>query len=91
MMKYFFFFFCKKSLYHFISLFRRLGREHSNAIHDAMNMSVDTHIGHIVEYREDHFCRFDTNPWKCLEEHEVVRNNSPVFICKAYPGLLDIA
>lgn len=91
MMKYPFFFSGQYRFNSCIGLFWGVGFHDSYTIHHTMDVCVDTHIGHVVEDREDDFGCLDANTWKSLQECEIIRDDSILFFRETNSSCLDIA
>jgi hypothetical protein len=70
----------------FIRFFWRFGFHDSHSIHHAMNMSIDTDKGHIVEMGEDDFCCFYSDSGECADGFERVWDFSSVFVHEFFCG-----
>lgn len=58
----------------------------TESIHHAVNMCIDSDIGHIIEDGEDYFCGFDTNTWECLDQFQIIWDFSLVLGCEYHPS-----
>lgn len=86
------FLFQRKNLLDFpIGLFWSPSRYNSDTIHDSVNMRVDTNVRHIIENREDDLCCFYSYSWESLNQCEIIRNNSRVFLGQDCSRLFDKA
>lgn len=63
-----------------ICLFGRASFHNSHTVHHTMDVRIDTDKGHIIEMREDDFCRFHADSWECTDGFEGVRDFSSVFV-----------
>lgn len=71
----------ENTVYCLIGLFGRFGRDDTDTIHDSMDMRIYSHIGHIIEHREDDFRCLDSDARKGLYELEIVRKDSVILFC----------
>ena len=75
---FFFFFFELFEL--FICLFWSSGFHRTHTIHHTMDVRIDSDKGHVIEMREDDFCRFHTDSWKCPDGFQSMGDFSAVFV-----------
>jgi hypothetical protein len=54
-------------------------------------MSIDPDIGTIIEDREDDLRRLHSYPWQCLDEIEIIRDDTIIFLGEDHTSLMDIS
>ena len=72
--------FAQELIQFFIRLFWRFGFHDSHTVHHAMDMCIDPDKGHIVEMREDDFCRLYSDSWECADSFERVWDFSSMLV-----------
>lgn len=81
----------KKYIYFSISFFGSFCFYYSYTIEYSMNMSIDTDIRHIIEYREYYFRSLNANTRKALYSVQIVWNYSIMFLGQDGSGFFDKA
>lgn len=91
MVKWFLLFQSEYPVYLSVRLLRCSRLYDTDTVHDAVDMGIDTDIGHIIEHWEDDFRCLDPDTRECLEECEVIRDRSLIFFCESYPRGEDVS
>lgn len=74
-----------------IRLDRSMSRDDPESIHHSMDMSIDPDIGTIIEDREDDLRCLHSYPWQCLDEIEIIRDDTIIFLGEDHTSLMDIS